>query len=58
MDALEKVVEAFEKKYAENAAKGKETYLLTLGDDIHCDPEDYEVDEQGIEFGLFIQIIR
>lgn len=49
MDALEKVVEAFEKKYAENAAKGKGTYLLTLGDDIHCDPDDYEVKE-GIEF--------
>ena len=57
MDALEKVVEAFEKKYAENAAKGKETYLLTLGDDIHCDPEDYEVDERGIEFDYSFKLL-
>ncbi|MDI6738097.1 MAG: metallophosphoesterase [Nanoarchaeota archaeon] len=49
MEALEKVVGAFEKKYAENAAKGKNTYLLTLGDDIHKDPSEYEVIE-GVEF--------
>jgi hypothetical protein len=57
MDALEKVVEAFEKKYAENAAVGKQTYLLTLGDDIHCDPDDYEVDEHGFEFDYSYKVL-
>ena len=45
MDALEKVIAAFEKKYAENVKDGKKTYLLTLGDDIHKDPKEYEVSD-------------
>lgn len=57
MDALEKVIAAFEKKYAKNSKIGKKTYLLTLGDDIHCDPDDYEKDEHGIEFDYSYRVL-
>lgn len=49
MGSLEEVISAFEKKHAENAKTGKHTYLLTLGDDIHKDPEDYEI-KNGLEY--------